>query len=195
LLLERALRSLPLADLGNVLIVGAGHDPYRHLFAGAASYTCLDIEPLPGITDVVADATCMPLAGGAFDCVLATECLEHVADPFRFVSEITRVTRPGGQIVLTVPFLFHQHGDPHDYWRPTRQCLASLFGGCRAVRIWTLGNRLHVLSDLLTTADGVGRCLLPLRAWNHVLARLPGSITTAAHGSSAPTGFLVTAIV
>ena len=195
LLLEAALRRTMDDPTGDVLIVGSGHDPYRHLFPNATSYTCLDIEPIPGITDVVADATHMPLADNTYDCVLATECMEHVADPFRFVGEILRVTRSGGRVVLTVPFLFHQHGDPHDYWRPTRRCLESLFGGCRQVDIWSLGNRLHVISDLLTTSGRRRGWLVPLRAANHVLARLPGSLVPADRGSSAPSGFLVSAIV
>lgn len=193
-LLERALRNLNLTDRKSVLIVGAGHDPYRELFPGVRDYTCLDIEKIPGITDVVADATAMPFDDQRFDCVVATECMEHISNPFKFVEQIERVLQPGGMAVITVPFLFHQHGDPYDFWRPTRECLASLFGSYREVQIQSLGNRLHVISDLITTAFAPRRILVPLRIVNHLLVRLPGSIRSGRQVTTAPTGFMVTAI-
>ncbi|MBC8117076.1 MAG: methyltransferase domain-containing protein [Candidatus Saccharimonas sp.] len=193
-LLERALRGLDLSDRRSVLIVGAGHDPYRDLFPGAKDYTCLDIENIPGVTDVVADVTEMPFDDGRFDCVVATECMEHVSNPFKFIEQIDRVLQPGGMAVITVPFLFHQHGDPYDFWRPTRECLTGLFGSYSKVEIQSLGNRLHVISDLITTAFAPRRLLFPLRIVNHLLIRLPGSIRSGNQVTTAPTGFMVAAI-
>ncbi|QDV67260.1 Phthiotriol/phenolphthiotriol dimycocerosates methyltransferase [Rosistilla carotiformis] len=192
-LLERSLCSLDLADRQSVLIVGAGHDPYRSLFSHVKDYTCLDIENVPGVTDVVADATQMPFDDCRFDCVVATECMEHVSNPFKFIEQIDRVLEPGGLAVVTVPFLFHQHGDPYDFWRPTRECLAGFFSTYSKVEIFSLGNRLHVISDLVTTAFAPRRVLFPLRIINHLLARLPGSIQTGANVTTAPTGFMVAA--
>lgn len=193
LLLEHALRQLRLDGRRRVLVVGAGHDPYRSLFRDAKDYICLDIEHVPGVTDVVASALDMPFDNGRFDCVIATECFEHVADPFLFCRELTRVLRPAGQLVITVPFLFHQHGDPYDFWRPTRQCLLELLKEYESVSVCSLGNRLHVISDLLTTLRPKG-LFVPLRIVNHLLARLPGSISTAPAATTAPTGFIVSAI-
>jgi SAM-dependent methyltransferase len=192
-LLERALARLDLRDRRAVLVVGAGDDPYRHLFPAAREYLCLDVEYTPGVTDVVADVQEMPLELHRFDCVLATECMEHVADPFKFVEQISRVLQPGGLAVVTVPFLFHQHGDPHDFWRPTRECLARLLSAYRQVEIQSLGNRLHVISDLITTALAPRRTFVPLRIANHLLVCLPGSIRSDSSASTAPTGFLVAA--
>ncbi|MCA9061901.1 MAG: methyltransferase domain-containing protein [Planctomycetaceae bacterium] len=193
LLLERALHRLTLDDRREVLIVGAGHDPYRSLFSGAERYVRFDIECVPGITDVIGDAMNMPFDDESFDCVVATECMEHVSDPFRFVNQLTRVLRPGGLVVLTVPFLFHQHGDPFDFWRPTRHCLSRLFESYETVVVTSLGHRIHVISDLITTAFARYRFLIPLRVFNHLLARLPGSIRAGSDVTTAPTGFMVAA--
>lgn len=193
LLLERGLRGLSLERHRSVLVVGAGHDPYRSLFKGSESYVCLDIEHVPGVTDVVASALDMPFDDGQFDCVIATECFEHIADPFAFCRELTRVLRPGGELVLTVPFLFHQHGDPFDFWRPTRQCLLELLSSYESVRIQSLGNRLHVIADLVTTAKPKA-LFTPLRIFNHLLSQWPGSISSGSRVTTAPTGFIVSAI-
>ncbi len=193
LLLERALRGLSLADRQSVLVVGAGHDPYRSLFPAVDDYVCLDVEMVPGVTDVVASALDMPFKDERFDCVIATECFEHISDPFLFCREMTRVLKPGGELVITVPFLFHQHGDPFDFWRPTRQCLLDLLQQYESVRVTSLGNRVHVISDLLTTAKPKG-LFASLRIVNHLLTRLPGSISASPAATTAPTGFIVSAI-
>jgi len=192
LLLEKALRGLPCLDEQCVLVMGAGHDPYHGLFESPDRYICIDIQSVPGVTDVKADALSLPFRDGCFTTVIATECLEHVRDPFLFSQEMTRVLQFEGRLIITVPFLFHEHGDPHDYWRPTRQSLDELFRGYKSVEIRSLGNRAHVIWDLVTTMRP--RILfVPLRIANHVLARLPGSISADPAATTAPTGFVVCA--
>ena len=38
-----------------------------------------------------------------FECVIASEIVEHVDDPWSMLSEIRRVTAPGGQLVISIP--------------------------------------------------------------------------------------------
>ncbi|MBP5855627.1 class I SAM-dependent methyltransferase [Marivibrio halodurans] len=45
----------------------------------------------------------MPFKDGHFDLVLATDIVEHVDDDARALSEIFRVVRPGGYVLMTVP--------------------------------------------------------------------------------------------
>jgi len=193
LLLERALENLDLSNLQSVLIVGAGHDPYRYLFGEVPDYVRMDIEKVDGVTDVVGDAMDMPFPDARFSCVVATECMEHLHDPFKFIEEVKRVLKPTGRVILTVPFMFHQHGDPYDFWRPTATTLLNMFSDFSQVDVIALGTRVHVISDLVTTAANPGNLLTLGRAFNHLLARLPGSIRPARGASSAPTGFLVDA--
>jgi SAM-dependent methyltransferase len=59
------------------------------------------------------DVRSMPYADGAFDVVLAFDVLEHVEDDADAVREISRVLRPGGFFIFTVPAFNILYG-PHD---------------------------------------------------------------------------------
>ena len=67
----------------------------------------------------------IPLDHGSVDLVWCSEVLEHVADGAHLLQEARRVRRPGGRILVTVPFhgrvqaaligllRFDAHFDPH----------------------------------------------------------------------------------
>ena len=45
----------------------------------------------------------LPFPDAGFDAVWAGEVIEHVADTARWLSEVRRVLRPGGRLILTTP--------------------------------------------------------------------------------------------
>lgn len=52
---------------------------------------------------VVADATALPFKSGMFSRVVCSEVLEHISDDHSALSELSRVTRNAGVLVLTFP--------------------------------------------------------------------------------------------
>jgi len=46
--------------------------------------------------------------------------MEHLAEPKFFLSECFRILKPDGIIFITVPFMWHVHEEPYDYFRYTR---------------------------------------------------------------------------
>lgn len=192
LLISKSLRRISPTSYRRVLIIGAGHDPYRDVIAQADHYVCLDIQKYDTI-DVVADAHKLPFQDASFDGMLVTECLEHLFNPHLFIQEGLRVLAQGGTIILTVPFLYHQHADPFDFWRPTRKTLSQLFSCCQEIEIISQGNRIHVIWDLITTAFSPTPIFFPLRIFNHILVHLPGALHHSRDASTAPSGFMLIA--
>ncbi|MES2696142.1 MAG: class I SAM-dependent methyltransferase [Verrucomicrobiota bacterium] len=105
---------------GEVLDVGCGCKPYRE-FVPATRYVGLDIDNeftrAVGIAEVFYDGGTFPLPDAAFDGVLCSQVLEHVFTPEAFLGEIRRVLRPGGTLVLAVPFMWDEHEQPYDFGR------------------------------------------------------------------------------
>ncbi|HEX3283749.1 MAG TPA: class I SAM-dependent methyltransferase [Mycobacterium sp.] len=62
---------------------------------------------------VKGDALDLPFADGTFDCVIASEILEHVPEDDKAIAELVRVLKPGGALAITVP-----------RWLPERVCWA-----------------------------------------------------------------------
>jgi SAM-dependent methyltransferase len=189
-LVRRSLRAFDVGQVKSVLVVGAGSDPYRHLCPEAVTYVRLDRAVQPGRTDVVADAIALPFPDNSFECTIATELLEYVRQPQTLALELHRVLRHRGLALLTVPFVFHDHGD---YWRPTRRALGDLFAPYSSVHICAQGNRLHAIIDLLTTAFSPYPVLFPLRVLSNLLFMAPMRFVARDSKSTAPTGFLVVA--
>jgi len=86
----------------------------------------IDMQPGHGV-DQVADIHELPHDWtDRFSGVLCSEVLEHVRRPVRGLTELRRVTKPGGWIVVTTLFCFPEHGFPDDYFRFTRNGLAQV---------------------------------------------------------------------
>lgn len=137
---------------GDVLDVGAGAQPYRPLLPSSARYRAIDVAvageafgyDLPDTDYFEGDR--WPVEDASINVVLATETLEHVPEPSVFLAEARRVLRPGGRIVLTVPFAARWHYIPHDYWRYTPSSLRNLLEGAQFgdVVVHARGNEVTV---------------------------------------------------
>lgn len=71
--------------------------------------------------DVQTDASSLSFKDYSFDCIICAELFEHVRHPQGILTEVKRVLRPGGLVLLTIPFMFPIHPDPSDYGRFTDQ--------------------------------------------------------------------------
>jgi len=55
---------------------------------------------------VVGDALALPYPNDTFDCVIASEILEHLPQDDAAIAELIRVLKPGGTLAVTVPRWF-----------------------------------------------------------------------------------------
>lgn len=86
----------------------------------------LDIYPHEN-ADVAGDAHSLPFIDGCLDGVWLCAVMEHLSGPFDVGDEVYRILKPGGFVLVTVPFIQPRHGSPHDYFRYTIDGLRSVF--------------------------------------------------------------------
>jgi ubiquinone/menaquinone biosynthesis C-methylase UbiE len=112
---EKSLEALCLNKTDLLLDVGCGTGwgvmrAAERLFEGRACG--VDLSPamiaqarktaneLPNVEFQVADAELLPYDDAFFNAVMCTHSFHHYSDPVRALSEIYRVTKPGGRLVI-----------------------------------------------------------------------------------------------
>lgn len=89
-----------------------------------------------------------------FDVVLCEQVLEHVEDPVSAARNLAGLTRPGGLVVVSTPFMIRVHELPmygmFDYWRFTPRGLRRLLesGGLLVEEVGHWGNREAIVGNL-----------------------------------------------
>lgn len=126
---RRIAESLPYK--GRVLDFGCGTAPYKAVILKRADeYVGVDWVNSSHETrfvDVFADLTKpLPFEDCSADTITSFQVIEHLAEPQAFLNECFRIVRPLGQLFVTVPFMWHVHEAPHDYFRYTRHGLEYL---------------------------------------------------------------------
>lgn len=124
--LRRLLPSLE----GRVLDIGCGDKPYEAwLDHRRVEHTGIDTHPGPRVDLVMASGEAWPVAASSYDAVICTQVLEHVSDLDATLSEIDRILKPGGAVLVTVPFIYNVHvqGGTKDYRRFSHHGIRLLF--------------------------------------------------------------------
>lgn len=87
-----------------------------------------------------------PLADASFDVVWAGETIEHVADTAGWLSEVRRVLRPGGRLLLSTP----AHGRLLVLWLAlSRRAFQAHFDPCADhLRFYTAAGLTRLLGEL-----------------------------------------------
>ena len=105
------------------LDLGSRNSPYREYFKNIIG---LDISVGKNV-DVVGDAHNLPFEEDKFDIILCIEALEHFHNPIVAISEMRRVLKNNGLLILSTRFVFPIHDAPGDYYRYTKYGLKNLF--------------------------------------------------------------------
>lgn len=126
--LWRDLKAAAVYASGILLDLGCGNAPYKPWFEPRVEkYITADFPPVAETVQVASDTEHLPFKGGSFDTVLCTQVLEHIPHPWVAATEITRVLKPGGILILSCPQYWVLHEIPHDYFRFTPYGLRILF--------------------------------------------------------------------
>lgn len=118
--LAKHIKLLSSEITGKVLDIGCGTKPYKEFF-NYSDYTGMEIDTPDtrknSKVDVFYDGKTFPFEDGEFDSIVINQVLEHVFTPDEFLAETRRVLKPGGKLLLTVPFIWDEHEQPFDYAR------------------------------------------------------------------------------
>lgn len=108
-----------------ILDVGAGRGDFADLFAGR-DCLALDVYPYPEV-DIVCDLTqTNPFREAAFDALSLMNVLEHIYDAHALLRALSGMLKPGGALIVAVPFLVKLHQEPVDFARYTHYALERL---------------------------------------------------------------------
>lgn len=149
--IEARLKEL-VTDGRHVADIGCGEQPMRSMVeASGGIYTGIDVaQNSQNTVHVIAGIDSVPLPDDSFDVIVLTEVLEHVADIDGAFQEIGRLIKPGGRILLTVPFAYPLHEEPFDYMRPTPHMItrcASKYN-LEIAELQTSGNEIEVIATV-----------------------------------------------
>jgi SAM-dependent methyltransferase len=140
---------------GRLADIGCGTKPYRAMMAplvrehvGVDHAACLHDQ---SNVDLFGTAYAIPAGDASFDCAMCTAVLEHLEEPEQAVRECFRVLKPGGVAVYSVPFIWHLHEEPRDFYRFTKYGLAHVFtkAGFEVVEIKPLSGFFTTFGTLL----------------------------------------------
>lgn len=113
--------------------------------------------------DVVMDLTSSPFRPGSVDGIINIAVLEYVPDPQKIVAVFLSLLKPGGRILVFVPFMQGFHASPHDYQRYTHEGLKILFKEFSNIKIVAEGptsSLLWILQEWLAMVLSLGNVRL-----------------------------------
>lgn len=116
---------------GRLIDIGCGIKPYKNLLDPyVTEHIGVDHEATlheNSHIDIFGTAYQIPVEKAAFDCAICTAVLEHLEEPELALRECHRVLKDGGVAIYSVPFIWHIHEEPRDFYRFSKYGLQYLF--------------------------------------------------------------------
>lgn len=162
---------------GRLIDIGCGTKPYETLVRPfVVEHVGVDrADPFnkSARVDITATAYEIPVANESFDVAISTAALEHLSDPEKALQECFRVLKAGGKAIYTVPFIWHVHAAPWDYYRFTSYGLRHVFekAGFEVLEIEALSGFWATFGQLLVYYLGRADRFAPVR-WLRIVTVL-----------------------
>ena len=114
----------------------------------------------------------LELSDNEFDVIITSSVLEHIRRPELMMSEMARVLKPKGVMLLNVPFYYCIHEEPHDYFRYTEFALQSMTEevGMKVLSLKATGGAPEIIADIfaknLKVIPLIGKPLVRFIHWS-----------------------------
>jgi len=116
---------------GRLIDIGCGTKPYKKMLSPfIEKHVGVDHEATfhdKSNIDLFGTAYEIPVDNETFDSAICTAVLEHLEEPEQALRECYRVLKPSGTAVYSVPFIWHLHEEPRDFYRYSKYGLKYLF--------------------------------------------------------------------
>lgn len=157
-------------NVKNILDVGCGNAWVAKNFCPKGVAVCsFDISPVntskalvkypfDNHFAVVGDAYHLPFRPNSFDCIIASEIIEHVPNPEKFIESLLGVLKPGGSLIITTPYneqinyylCIHcncptpQHAHIHSFTKKKMLAISPI-DKVKSYKIYTFGNKALIM--------------------------------------------------
>lgn len=138
---------------GEIIELGAGGDYYRAYAKDPKRYVTSNI--VEGM-DRVLDMTRLDIADNSADAFLSVFALEHIFDYEAALAEQYRALKPGGRMLLFVPFMYYYHAAPDDFFRFSASALDRLLARFDILLRQPLGGRWLLFAEFLHEKSEMG---------------------------------------
>lgn len=101
-------------------------------------YVGCDMREGPGV-DSVQNLHGLDIPDNTVGTIVCLDTMEHVEFPRKAMSEMHRVLKPNGVLIMSSVFEFPIHGYPNDYWRFTPNAFRSLMKDFAECRVYSYG--------------------------------------------------------
>lgn len=115
----------PIYEFGALQLPGFEEFADLRPFFKGKSYVGCDMREGVGV-DKVLNLHAIDVPDESVGTVITLDTLEHVEFPHTALSEVYRILKPGGMVVLSTVLDFRIHDSPADYWRFTPDGLKSI---------------------------------------------------------------------
>jgi SAM-dependent methyltransferase len=115
----------PIVEIGSYQTTGQeGFADLRPLFP-MTEYIGCDMRMGEGV-DQISNAENLSFNSDSIGSILCLDTLEHMRNPFKVLTEIHRVLKPGGIVIISSLMAGPIHDHPFDYWRFTPKAFETL---------------------------------------------------------------------
>jgi len=156
---------------GELIDIGCGIKPYKKIFK-KCNYKGIDFSNFSINKDFFGEKPDfyfdeqylkdlkLPFKDEVFQNSAAFQVLEHHRNPQLFIKELCRITKKGGYVLLTFPFMYGLHERPNDFFRFTEYGMKEILSTCdvEIVEILRQGSLFSTIASLFNQYLDVFAC-------------------------------------
>jgi SAM-dependent methyltransferase len=141
---------------GKLADLGCGNVPFYHVYKNHVTENICADWPNTSHKNQYLDIECdlnqiLPFPSSEFDTIIISEVLEHISNPELLWNEMSRILKPKGKILLSVPFFYKIHEAPFDFYRYTEFALKKFAekNNLTVLELKSFGGLPEILADII----------------------------------------------